>query len=309
MAGHVAVPACPSGRPRRFHLSGGHVGHVVRMYSIPPSPPLRTTCQGPAASGTRARSSNLPPPTPCMHPGPPGAVTRPPQPPALPILQPLPKPHGFPHLASSIQLSPRTLPPHPTPLRSPDPAPHAGSSGLSIHPPTLRREDPFAKRVGGPAAPVLWVAGEALLPAERRRRALQPPVAERSVAEGGPCAARPGGGGAPAPPRSLPLPILPSSVGGKGQWRAGRVWGGGASAAGTRVRSRTIGVSPGPNEIGLKGGGFPMARRRSARKEAEEEEAVNVWIAPIVVSILVAFFLPILPNAATVWQGLQSFFP
>lgn len=52
-----------------------------------------------------------------------------------------------------------------------------------------------------------------------------------------------------------------------------------------------------------------MARRRSARKEAEEEEAVNVWIAPIVVSILVAFFLPILPNAATVWQGLQSFFP
>ena len=133
-----------------------------------PLPAPRTTCQGHAASGTRARNSDLPPPAP-LHSSrtPPVALSWPPQPPTLPRppTEP-PKLHRFPHPAASIQLSPRTLPPRPTPLRSPDPAPHARAPAVcrSAPPTPTRREDPFAKRMGGPAAPVLWVAGEPLPP-------------------------------------------------------------------------------------------------------------------------------------------------
>ena len=268
MAGHVAVPACPSGRPRRFHLSGGHVGHVVRMYSIAPSPPLGQPVRDtPRAAPEHGIPTSLPPRPPAFLPDPSVALSRPPQPPTLPRppTEP-PKLHRFPHPAASIQLSPRTLPPRTTPLRSPDPAPtralqrpvdpppppprggrtHSRSEwedppppccgwrrGALAYPPQTGEPGQRAPSEDAPGAVAARPEGSPCPPAKRGRRASEPPGAERSVAEGSPCAPRPWWRGSLAPRTPSP-PLHPSSGGRGGGGRAER--GEAATAAGPGAR-------------------------------------------------------------------------
>ncbi len=126
-------------RAGQFHVRDCHVCPVCPMYSIPSSPPPRTTCQGHAASGTRARDSHFPPPAPLHASWTPGSPHLPPPSPTLPISRTRPNPTASRTPPLRPSYPPKTLPPRSTPRRSPDPAPHARSSGLSIRPPPSPR--------------------------------------------------------------------------------------------------------------------------------------------------------------------------
>ena len=200
----VAGSGRPGGRAGRIHVTGGHVGRDVPMYSIPSFTPLGQ----PVADTPRAAPERASPPLPPV----------PWLPPQIPPRDP------FPAAA------------HPSPLRTS--SPHHAHLDLPTHAllPPSRVQPPLSILMPEPSASNrpsrIPAAGGPASRAKRGERGDPPPLAL-------------GGGGDPAPPRSLPLPSLPASVGGKGRWRAGGKGGQGPLRRGPLITVRRSGAAEG----------------------------------------------------------------
>ena len=191
----LAGSGCPSGRPSGFHVTDGHVGRVVPMYSIPPSPPARAVSGPHAPGGIRALDSVIPRPSPSTR--------------LNPHCEHLPTPASRPTNAPLATRTPQSNPPA---APSHSPARLTPQVGPPHNPGTSNVRDPSI-------TPGLPRGGRT-----RSRSEREDPPPPRAGWRGRSC-----------PPTLPSSSQLQSSVGGKGRWRgwAGRGGGhcGGAPAA------------------------------------------------------------------------------